>query len=101
MQNNGFFASAEGDYAGKLIKGGVVASTKNLGMTGGFGSKEGQILGQGDSQQRIYSANPMGGRKGRKGTNIRLGSGSGPSSNIFSVRNGKLMLTNNKKPVQL
>lgn len=34
---------------------------------------------------------------GRRQPNIRLGSGSGPSSNIFSVRNGKLVLTGSAK----
>jgi len=30
-------------------------------------------------------------------TKIRLGSGAGPSSNMFSVKNGKLMLNGNIK----
>lgn len=43
--------------------------------------------------QRLNSANPGYRPKQKKQPNIRLGSGAGPTSNMFSVKNGKLMLT--------
>lgn len=43
--------------------------------------------------QRVNSANPGYRPRQRKQPNIRLGSGAGPTSNMFSVKNGKLMLT--------
>jgi len=43
--------------------------------------------------QRLNSANPGYRLRQKKQPNIRLGSGAGPTSNMFSVKNGKLMLT--------
>ena len=54
-----------------------------------------EMLSKDNIAKRVQSATTGMGSKGAyREPNIRLGSGAGPSSNIFSVKNGKLMLTN-------
>ena len=60
-----------------------------------YGSQTGGLFSSTNYSNRLNSAavHSATGMTKRK-PNIRLGSGSGPSSNIFSVKNGKLQLTN-------
>lgn len=62
-----------------------------------YGSQTGGLFSSTNYSNRLNSATGMTKRK----PNIRLGSGSGPSSNIFSVKNGKLQLTNKSSILQV
>jgi hypothetical protein len=58
-----------------------------------------ELGGNYQSNGRLKSANvgrnmSTGYLGAKRKPNIRLGSGQGPSSNIFKVKNGKLMLSN-------
>ena len=80
----------------KVLGHGLYKSEKegNFQQTVREGTSTGVFSSTKHVSNRVKSATTGYGSKSRRQPNIRLGSGSGPSSNIFSVKNGKLILTN-------